>query len=51
MVETPAYAGCRTWVELGQELPAAGAMPVIGDVAFNDLLDTIDRRLTPTALA
>jgi hypothetical protein len=51
MVETPEYAGCRTWVELGQEVPTAGATPVLGEAAFNDLLDAIDRRLTPTALA
>lgn len=50
-VETPEYAGCRTWVELEQELPTAGATPVLGDEAFNDVLDRVDRRLTPTALA
>lgn len=49
--ETPAYAGCRTWVELDRELPTAGATPVLDDRAFNDLLETLDRRLTPTALA
>jgi hypothetical protein len=49
--ETPAYAGCRTWVELDRELPTAGATPVLDDAAFNGVLDTIDSRLTPTALA
>ncbi len=49
--ETPAYAGCRTWVELDRELPTAGATPVLDDAAFAALLDTLDRRLTPTALA
>src|SRR3954463_13125354 len=49
--ETPAYAGCRTWVELDRELPTEGALPVLQDVAFDALLDTLDRRLTPTALA
>ena len=49
--ETPAYAGCKTWVELDRDLPAAGATPVLTDAAFNEMLDTIDRRLTPTALA
>jgi hypothetical protein len=49
--ETPAYAGCRTWVELDRELPTTGATPVLDDKSFNDLLDTLDLRLTPTALA
>jgi hypothetical protein len=49
--ETPAYAGCRTWVELDREIPTAGATPVLDDKAFADLLETLDRRLTPTALA
>ncbi len=49
--ETLAYAGCRTWVQLDKELSTAGATPVLDDAAFNNLLDTIDLRLTPTALA
>jgi hypothetical protein len=50
LVETPEYAGCRTWVELDHELPTSGATPVLSDTAFSDVLDAIDRRLTPTAL-
>jgi hypothetical protein len=49
--EMPAYAGCRTWVHLEQDLTTADATPVVADKAFEDLLDTLDRRLTPTALA
>jgi hypothetical protein len=49
--ETPAYAGCRTWVELDHSLSTAKATPVLNDSAFNQLLDTLDLRLTPTALA
>ena len=49
--ETPAYAGCRTWVELDRDLPTDGATPVLDDAAFNAVLDSIDSRLTPTALA
>jgi hypothetical protein len=48
--ETPAYAGCRTWVDLDRELATDGATPVIDDKAFDDLLETLDLRLTPTAL-
>jgi hypothetical protein len=49
--ERPEYAGCRTWVELERELPTEGATPVLDDAAFGALLETLDRRLTPTALA
>jgi hypothetical protein len=49
--ETPAYAGCRTWVDLDRDLSTNGADPVLSDAAFDKLLDTIDLRLTPTALA
>lgn len=49
--ETAEYAGCRTWVNLERGLSTADAMPVLSEAAFNSLLDTIDLRLTPTALA
>jgi hypothetical protein len=48
--ERPEYAGCRTWVELERELPTEGATPVLDDAAFNALVETLDRRLTPTAI-
>lgn len=28
VIESPAYAGCKTWVELDQPLPTDGAVPV-----------------------
>jgi len=49
--ETAEYAGCRSWVELGTELPTDGATPVLGDRAYADLLETLDRRLNPVAFA
>jgi hypothetical protein len=49
--EDPAYAGCRSWVDLGQELPTDGATPVLDDAAWHELLRTLDRLLNPTALA
>jgi hypothetical protein len=49
--ETAAYAGCKSWVELDQDLPTDGAAPVLGDEAWRDLLRTLDRLLEPTALA
>jgi hypothetical protein len=36
-------------VDLGQELPTAGAAPVLSDPAFEELLRTLDRLLEPTA--
>jgi hypothetical protein len=47
--ERPEYAGCRTWVEIGRELRVDGATPVLTDAAFAAFLETLDRRLTPTA--
>ncbi len=48
--ETPAYAGCRSWVELDRELPTEGATAVLDANAFTGLLRTLDRLLNPTAL-
>jgi hypothetical protein len=44
LAETPAYAGCRSWVELERELPSAG-VPVLDDVTFTALRDQTRRRL------
>lgn len=49
--ETERYAGCRSWVELEQPLPTAGALPVLDDDAYRHLLETLDKVLNPTALA
>jgi hypothetical protein len=48
---TPYYAGCRSWVELEKELPTEGAVPVLADEAFQDVLRSLDLVLNPTALA
>jgi hypothetical protein len=45
--ERPEYAGCHTWVQLERDLPTDGATPVLSDAAFDDLRETLDRRLTP----
>jgi hypothetical protein len=49
--DTAGYAGCRTWVELERELSTEGAVPVLNDEAFSDLLRQLDRLLKPTAFA
>lgn len=34
LAESSAYAGCKSWVELGRELSTEGASPVLSDAAF-----------------
>jgi hypothetical protein len=46
VVEHPAYAGCKTWVELDRELPTEGATPVMSDEAFAVHLSAIRHHLT-----
>jgi len=45
------FAGCRTWVDLGRDLPTERARPVLNDTQFDDVLLSLSRRLNPTALA
>ncbi|MCS6850864.1 MAG: DUF1802 family protein [Gemmataceae bacterium] len=49
--ERPEYAGCRSWLDLAEDLPTAGAQPVLGDDALRELLRRLDTILNPTALA
>jgi hypothetical protein len=49
--DDPAFAGCRTWVDLGKDLPTDGATPVVAEEAFRELLRTLDDILKPTAFA
>jgi len=51
LAERAEYAGCRTWLDLGRELPTESARPVLSDDAFEDLLLSLTRRLNPTAMA
>jgi hypothetical protein len=51
LTETAEYAGCRSWVELDRDLPTEGAMPVLSEEAFDNVLRTLDRLLEPTAFA
>jgi hypothetical protein len=51
LAETAAYAGCKSWVELDEALPADGATPVLGEEAFDLVVNALDRILQPTALA
>jgi len=46
----PEYEGCKTWVDLGVEIPPAGT-PVLSDRAFADALEAIDRTIHPIQMA
>lgn len=45
---TPAYAGCKTWVELDAPLSTAGVRPVLSDNAFHDQMNLISSALGTT---
>jgi hypothetical protein len=47
VADLPAYAGCRSWVELERPLPTEGAVPVLDDTAFSKLLQALEQRLAP----
>lgn len=48
---TPEFDGCKTWVDLGRELPDAGAAPVIETRTYAGFLEELDALLNPTAFA
>lgn len=48
--ETPAYAGCKSWVELERSLSTDGAVPVLADAVFEEQVKQIDLALKPSAL-
>lgn len=43
--ETPEQAGCKSWVELAEGLPAGGGDAVLGDAAFAEVLEALERAL------
>ncbi len=49
--DRPKYRGCHSWVELDEELPTDGSVPVLDDAAFRDVVQNLDLILNPTALA
>jgi hypothetical protein len=49
--ETPSYAGCKSWVDLGTGLSTEASTPVLGDAEFSRFMSTLERLLEPTALA
>jgi hypothetical protein len=51
LVETAAYLGCKSWVELASPLPTEGSKPVLSDKEYQDVKWHLDMLLNPTALA
>jgi hypothetical protein len=49
--EIPAYAGCKSWVELERELPTEGATPVLEQEEYRDVVRLLDLLLQPTLFA
>jgi hypothetical protein len=49
--ELPAYAGCRSWVELQTPLSTEGSTPVLSDADYRIVEKQLDRLLSPTAFA
>lgn len=43
----PRYAGCRSWVNLEEDLPTAGCRPVLDDAAFDREVRRILTRVGP----
>ncbi|MBI3597658.1 MAG: DUF1802 family protein [Nitrospirae bacterium] len=44
----PHYTGCRSWVDLGQEIPTSGCRPVLNDDAFDREVRRITERIGPS---
>ncbi|HEV3235356.1 MAG TPA: DUF1802 family protein [Gemmataceae bacterium] len=51
IVETPAMAGCKSWVELEKGLSTEGAKPVLNDISFHEVLNKVTFLLEPPAYA
>ena len=46
------YAGCKSWVELGQDVPLGSMVPVLSEIEYEDRADAVRRALgaTPSAV-
>ncbi len=45
LADTPYFAGCRSWVELPEAIPTAGATPVLSDNQFAAMCDAVTQAL------
>ena len=51
ITETPAYAGCKSWVELDAPLPTEPSTPAMSDDDYRIVNRQLDALLKPTAFA
>lgn len=51
LAESPKYAGCKSWVELDEAFSTDGAVPVLDEAKFRDVMRKLDAVLNPVALA
>ncbi len=51
IAETPAYVGCKSWVELADPLDTAGSTAVLGDKDYQDVKWNLEMLLEPSGLA
>ena len=42
----PSYGGCKSWIELAEEIPTDAAQPVLGEAAFHARLQQFESALT-----
>jgi hypothetical protein len=45
----PAYGGCKSWIDLEEEIPITGAQPVLAEADFADKLAQFQRALEPVS--
>ena len=46
----PSYGGCRSWIELEEEVGTAGARPALDEAAFSRKLELFQSALGPVAI-
>jgi hypothetical protein len=51
LVDSPHFAGCRSWVELPKELSTGGLAPVLAEAEFQSAHDAVRRALADVRLA
>ena len=49
LAETAEHVGCKSWVDLGRGYATDGAVPVLTDAEYRDVVGQLDTLLRPTA--
>jgi hypothetical protein len=48
--DRPSYAGCKSWVNLTEDIDVSGASPVLGDTQYSQVRDALRIRLCASSL-